>query len=132
MEQQINLLKIIHFALLTGVTIAYFIIGDVLNLSIPELEGDNLYYLFIPVIVILVSNFLYRNIVSKIDKRADTQQKLTQYQTASIVRWAILEGGAFLILILKPKLILFGLFLLLYLLWVKPTEEKVKNELNIK
>ena len=55
-----------------------------------------------------------------------------QYQTASIVRWAILEGGAFLILFLKPELAIFGLLLILYLFLVKPTKEKIEAELDIK
>lgn len=132
MEQQIKILKTIHLALLTGVTIAYFVIGDVFNLSIPKLEGENLYYIFIPAIAVLVSNFLFKNAVSKINTRTDDQQKMAQYQTACVLRWAILEGGAFLILFLKPKLILFGLLLLFYLLLVRPTEDNIKNTLDIK
>lgn len=132
MEQQIKILKVIHLALLAGVTIGYFVLGDLFNLKMPKLEGENMYYIFIPAIAVLVSNFLYKKIISSIDKKADNQQKLGQYQTASLVRWAILESGAFLILILKPELTMFGLLLLLYLLLVRPTEQKVENELDIR
>ncbi len=38
------------------------------------------------------------------------------YQTAAIVRWAILEGAAFIILILKEDFILFGILIVLYLI----------------
>ena len=131
MESQIKILKIIHLALLAGVTLIYFIIGDIFNISMPKLEGENLYYIFIPAIAVLASNFLFKNVLSKINPKSSDKEKLMQYQTASIMRWAILEGSAFLILILKPELAIFGLLLLLYLLLVRPTKEKIENELNI-
>ena len=131
MEKQIKVLKIIHLALLTGVTLAYIFVGDLFNLSMPKLEGENLYYIFIPAIAVLASNFLFKNALSKIEHNNSKEEKLMQYQTASIMRWAILESGAFLILFLKPELAIFGLLLLLYLLLVRPTKEKIENELNI-
>ncbi|MCH3885886.1 MFS transporter [Tenacibaculum aquimarinum] len=132
MENQLRTIKIIHFALIAGLVLAYFIIGDILNITIPTLEGENLFYIFIPAIAVLASNFVFKNLLSKIDSKQSKEQKLMQYQTASIVRWAILEGGAFLILFLKPELAIFGLLLILYLFLVKPTKEKIENELNIK
>lgn len=132
MGNQLRTLKIIHFALLAGLTLGYFIIGDILNITVPTLEGENLYYIFIPAIAVLASNFLFKNLLSKIDKKQSKEEKIMQYQTVSIVRWAILEGSAFLILFLKPELAIFGLLLILYLFLVKPTKEKIENELDIK
>lgn len=132
MDSKIKVLKIIHFALLAGASIAYFILGDVFNLKTPKLEGENLYYIFIPAIAVLISNFVYKKSISGIDKKKTTDAKITEYQAASLKRWAILEGGSFLILILKPELLLFGLLLLVYLLLVRPTKEKIENELNIR
>ncbi|MGB0892181.1 MAG: MFS transporter, partial [Flavobacteriaceae bacterium] len=60
------------------------------------------------------------------------EAKMIKYQSASIIRWGILEAGAFLILILKPELILFGLLILIYLLLVRPTKTKIESELNIR
>ena len=58
MEKQIKTIQIIHLALLAGIIAAYFFIGDMFNFSIPELEGENLYYIFIPAIAVLLSNFI--------------------------------------------------------------------------
>ena len=58
------------------------------------------------------------------------EQKLMQYQTASIMRWAILEGSAFAILLLKKEFILFGILIIIYLILIKPTEDNIKRELN--
>lgn len=132
MVAKIKTLQIIHFALIAGVTSAYFILGDLFNIAIPKLEGENLYYIFIPAIAVLTSNFLYNQIILKIDKKNTNEAKMIKYQSASIIRWGILEAGAFLILILKPELILFGLLLLIYLLLVRPTKTKIESELNIR
>ena len=131
MEAKIKTLQIIHFALLIGATIAYFIMGDLLNMRTPKLEGENLYFIFIPAITVLLSNFLFKKNISKINKKDQLEIIIANYQTASLIRWAILEAGAFIILILKPELIVFGLLLLLYLLLVRPTKEKIERELNI-
>lgn len=45
------------------------------------------------------------------------------------MRWAILEGAAFLILFLKPDFVLFGLLIIIYLIFLRPTEERVNNDL---
>lgn len=131
MKTKIKTLQIIHFTLLIGVTVAYFILGDLLNINTPKLEGENLYYMFIPAIAVLTSNILFKNYISKINKTDKPELIISNYQTASLIRWAILEAGAFIILILKPELIVFGLLLLLYLLLVRPTKEKIERELNI-
>ncbi len=131
MNTKIKTLQIIHFALLVGVTVAYFILGDLLNINTPKLEGENLYYMFIPAITVLISNILFKKSISKINKKDKLEVIIANYQTASLIRWVILEAGAFIILILKPELIVFGLLLLLYLVLVRPTKEKIERELNI-
>ena len=132
MKEKIKVLQIIHFALLAGLTIAYFILGDLFNLSMPKLEGENMYYIFIPAIAILISNFLFKNGISKIDSNKSNKEKIIAYQSVSIISWSVLEFAAFIILILKPTLIVFGLLILLYFLMIRPTKEKIENELNIK
>ena len=44
------------------------------------------------------------------------------------MRWAILEGGAFLILFMKPDLLIFGIVLILYLVVLRPTEQKIVSD----
>jgi hypothetical protein len=58
------------------------------------------------------------------------EDKLPVYQTASIIRWAILEGVAFIILILKPDFLIFGILVIIYLIFLRPTEEKITNDFS--
>ncbi|HLW31658.1 MAG TPA: hypothetical protein VKX40_05315 [Aequorivita sp.] len=51
-------------------------------------------------------------------------------QTASILRWAILQGVAFVILFLAPEHLIFGLFLILIIMFLRPTAARVKAALQ--
>ena len=133
MEQQLKIFKIIHLTLIAGLILAYYFLGDLGNLtelSFPTVNSKNYIYLFIPIAAFIVSNLLFKHFVSKIDNNLSVQQKLVSYQTASIIRWAILEGAAFLILLSYPEFLLFGILLIVYLALLIPTEARIKRDLN--
>ena len=134
MEQKIKTLKFIHLAITAGVAAAYYIIGDLNSLdklSIPEINSSSIVYLLIPIAAILLSTILFKSQLRNIDSKISMEEKFPIYQTASVIRWAILEGGAFMILILKPELILSGIILIIYLAFLRPTEDKIQHDLNV-
>ena len=88
-------------------------------------------YLAIPIAAFIISNLMFKMLVSKIDNALSLKEKIVPYQSASIVRYAIIEGAAFLILILKPELIVFGLLLIVYLALLMPNEQRIKRDLQI-
>lgn len=45
-----------------------------------------------------------------------------------MVRWAILEGAAFMILFAVPELNLVGILLLVYMVFLRPSEEGMKRD----
>jgi len=55
---------------------------------------------------------------------------LINYQTASIIRWTILEGAAFLMLLIYSEFLLFGILLIIYLALLIHTEAKIKRDLK--
>jgi len=133
MEQQLKVFKIIHLALIAGLILAYYFLGDLGNLTeltFPTVNSKSYIYLFIPIAAFIVSNLLFKHFVSKIDNNLSVQQKLVSYQSASIIRWAILEGAAFLILLIYPEFLLFGILLIVYLALLIPTEARIKRDLN--
>ncbi len=133
MEQQLKVFKIIHLALIAGLILAYYFLGDLGNLTdltFPTVNSENYIYLFIPIAAFIVSNLLFKHFVSKIDNNLSVQQKLVSYQSASIIRWAILEGAAFLILLIYPEFLLFGILLIIYLALLIPTEARIKRDLK--
>ena len=133
MEQQLKVIKIIHLALIAGLILSYYFLGDLGNLTeltFPTVNSENYIYLFIPIAAFIISNLLFKHFISKIDNNLSVQQKLVSYQTASIIRWAILEGAAFLILLIYPEFLLFGILLIIYLALLIPTEARIKRDLN--
>ena len=66
--------------------------------------------------------------MNSLDTRLKLEDKIPAYQTASIIRLAILEGAAFLILFLKPDFILFGILLILYIIFIRPTETQFRKD----
>lgn len=132
MTEKIKTLQIIHLGVCAGTIVAYFIIGDISleTLNIPSIDSNSILYLIIPVLAFVLSSILFKAQLKQIDPKLKLEDKLPVYQTASIMRWAVLEGAAFLILILKPEFIIFGLLLIIYLIFLRPTEEKITNDLS--
>lgn len=133
MNEKIKTLQIIHLAVCAGTILAYFFVGE-LSIeklkNIPTINSSSAIYLFIPVLAFVLSTFLFRSQLKQIDPKLKSEDKLPIYQTASIMRWAVLEGAAFLILFLKPDFILFGILIILYLAFLRPTEDRINNDLS--
>ena len=132
MDQKIKTLKIIHLALIAGVTLAYFLIGDFKNILNLEIDNASLIYSFIPAAAYVLSNFLFKNTLNKIKEGDSDDEKFAIYQSASIIKWAVLEGGCFIILFLKPDFLLFGVIFLFYMILLAPKEDKIYQLLKIK
>lgn len=132
MTQKIKTLQIIHLAVCAGTILVYFFLGE-LSIeklkNIPSIDSSSIAYVFIPVLAFVLSAFLFKSQLKQIDPKLKTEDKLPVYQTASIMRWTVLEGAAFLILFLKPDFILFGILIIIYLIFLRPTEERINNDL---
>ena len=132
MTEKIKSFKTIHIAICAGVIFAYIFAGEISlkKLKIPKIDKDSIVFLAIPIIAFFVSNFLFKLILKKVDKKLKIEENFAVYKTASIIRWAILEGAAFIILFLKPEIMIFGVLLIVFLLFLHPTEDKIKEDLN--
>lgn len=134
MSEEIKSLKIIHIAMCVGlIAISYFMVDDFVHnlLNLPPLDSSTLPFLLVPVAAFYLSDFLFKNQMKQMDKDADLKNKLPIYQTANIIRWAILEVAAIVIVVLKPEFLILTLLIILYLFYLGPTESRVKNELNL-
>lgn len=133
MKEKIKILQIIHIAIVIGVLLAYFFLGNLSSLKqikLPKIDTNSMVYIAIPIMAYILSNFLFKDALKKIDSKLPLEKKMAPYQTASIIRWAILEGGAFVILFVKPDFILFGLVLVVYLFLLRPTASVIESDLN--
>lgn len=135
MKQKIKILNNIHLSICAAMIIVYVMIGNISidKLMINRINIDDSVYLAIPVLAFFLSNFLFKSQLKQADPKLKPEENLPIYQTASIIRWAILEGAAFVILFLKPDFILLGILLIVYLILLRPTEERIINDFeNIK
>lgn len=133
MQEKIKTFKIIHLALCAGLIMAYIILGQITSLEalkLPVLDNESFVYLSFPIAAFLASFGLFKSQLKKANPKASVEENLPVYQTASIVRWAILEGAALLLLILKKEFILFGILIIVYLLLLHPTENRIKKDLE--
>jgi hypothetical protein len=134
MMHKIKSLQMIHLAICIGMLVAYIFVGEITmdTFKVPTIDSSALIYLLIPVLAVFLSNFLFNSQLKQIDKKANVEDMLPIYQTASIIRWAVLEGGAFIILFAQPNLIVFGILLIVYLIILRPTQEKMERDLDVK
>ena len=134
MKEQLKTIQIIHLVLTLGVTLAYFLLAEITSIDelfiLPEINNSTIYIGIIPIASYIFSNILFKRSISKIDKKLKIETNLGAYQTASLIRWAILEGAAFFIIISNPDFILFGAVLIIYLALLRPTENGIINDLK--
>lgn len=133
MKEKLQTLKILHIALCAGMVLAYVIIGDLTTLAfleLPEWDTEAIVYSCIPVAAFFVGNFLFRSQLDKIDRKKPLEEKIPFYQSAALLRWAILEGAAFIILFLKPALVVLGIFIIVYMIFLHPSEARIKQDLR--
>ncbi|MEL7268605.1 MAG: MFS transporter [Bacteroidota bacterium] len=134
MKDKFAPIKTIHFALCTGAALVYFLLGEVYKLDfldLPEIDTTTLIYLIVPFSALFASNFMYKNILRKVDPKLPMESRIGTYQTAVIVRLAILEGAAFAILFLKKELLVIGLFLVIYMAFLRPSEDAMKRDFHL-
>lgn len=132
MAEKIKTLQIIHLAVCAGTILAYYFIGElsIEKLKLPTISSISLIYASIPVLAFVISSFLFKSQLKQIDPKLKLEDKFPIYQTASIMRWAILEGAAFIILFLGSDSLLFGILIIIYLIFLRPTDDRIHNDLN--
>lgn len=132
MTEKIKTLQIIHLAICAGTILAYFFVGEISleTLKIPTIDSSSIVYALIPVFAFVLSTFLFKSQLKQIDPKLKLEDKLPIYQVASIMRWAVLEGAAFILLFFKPDFILFGILIIIYLIFLRPTEDRITNDLS--
>jgi len=77
-----------------------------------------------------LSNFLFKSQLKNIDSKLSFDDKFPTYQTASLSRWAVLEGAAFIILFYNKDYLIFGILIIIYLILLMPTEDRIKKDLD--
>lgn len=102
-------------------------------------DGNNLFIYLIPIIAMagyFGSKFVSQNLIRNLPKNEPLAKKLQRYQIATIVKYALLEGPAFLALGIyyldgNALYLVVGFSLMIYLFFQRPALEKLKSELPL-
>lgn len=123
----IKALKLIHFAISLGLILVYLVIGltSIEDLKIQGIDQKDLIYLAIPVGAFFLSNLVFKFQLKQVDAKASLEEKFPKYRVASLARWGILEVPVILILFVMPNLIIFGILIIIYLIFLSPSEERM-------
>ncbi len=84
-----------------------------------------------------LSNFLFKSQLNSISENAELKEKLIKYQSASIIKYAVLEGVALFSIVIYTSTnnflyLLIASGLLLYLILQRPTSSKIISDLDLK
>ncbi|NJB69717.1 hypothetical protein GGR42_000179 [Saonia flava] len=134
-------LSMLHLGLFTGLVaftgFAYYTGDSLKTESYPN--GDVFLYL-VPIGAIVgyfFSQFMFQKMVGNIPQKRPLQSKLARYQSASLIKYAILEAPAFLALFafLQDSHALYltiVVSLIVYFFTQRPTEDKIKKHLHLR
>lgn len=133
----IKLNKIIYFAIFASllfVSVFFFLILENQEFKIDFENKNFIISICIGVLAIIGSGFIFKQLQKKITQNLDLKQKLGQLQTAYIIQYAILEIAILIIIFIfandKSFFIICG-FVVVYMLSLMPSLEKIQNHLNL-
>lgn len=100
--------------------------------------GSDVFVMLVPAIAVsgaFASNFIYTKKINELTSLESLKDKVMGYQTACIIRFALLEGPALLGIVYYMQtgnllfLIIAGA-LIVYFITLRPTKEKIETDLN--
>ncbi|MGC4039534.1 MAG: MFS transporter [Flavobacterium sp.] len=132
MNEKLRSLQFIHLGISGGATLLYLLLGNITfdTLIIRHVDTSEIIYIAIPVLAIILSNILFKSQLKQTKPILSIEENMSTYQTASLIRWAILEGAAFMIFFIKPEFISFGILVIAYLISLRPTINRIESDLQ--
>jgi len=142
MNGKLKTLQIIHLALCSGVFL-FALVTIFLNREITFFDANpkttapfNPIFPVVGLITISASIFFFKNVIAKIDKSADADSKINQYQSAFIISSALLEGGALFntvgfFITQNAFFLIFAAANFFFLILKRPTKDKLISTLQL-
>lgn len=132
-------LSVLHISLCIGLTAIGLFVFWQNRAFTARMDSGNLLIYIVPIFGAggyFVSQFLFRKRVQLIQASLTLPTKLAQYQKATIIKYALLEGPAILAFVAyyftgNAMHLVIGVFLLIYLFVQRPTISKVIQDLPL-
>lgn len=102
-------------------------------------SGDVMFFVvpFMAIAGIVAGNYLYRNNIQQLDSKNTLMEKLDGFQSASVIKYVLLEGPALLGIVAFMNegnlyFLIISLLLLIWLIAQRPSRDKVERDLILK
>ncbi|GGW25914.1 hypothetical protein [Arenibacter certesii] len=100
---------------------------------------EDLFIYLVPLLGLLAyfgGDFIYSKSLTSINKESPLKEKLHKYLQVSLIRFALLEGAAFMGIFAYMKnntifYLVITVFLMLYLVKLRPTKDKIIQDLRL-
>ena len=124
MKEKFTILRTIYFALLAGIILTFFF-GHEVNLEkIREISENQYAYVLIPIAGIIGSQLFFEFNMKKLKLKKENENEAADYQTSSLIRWAILEGAAFISIFNEEAPQINVVIIIAYFILIRPTFDK--------
>jgi hypothetical protein len=133
-------ISMLHLMLLMGlVMFAGFLLFQFDGAMMPTFDTNDTLLLIYPVVAIAAivgSQALFKNVLASKENNTDLKVKLANYQTASIIKYALIEGPAFFGILLATSTgntayaAIAGV-LIIYFILQKPSLNKIESDLKL-
>jgi len=136
----IKTLSFLHMGIMAGpVVLGIFFYTQVQNPHLDFSDSGDVFLAIIPLIAItgiFLGGFIFKKMIGSIPKDLGLRQKLARFQTASIIKYAFLEGPALFSIVIFQNTqnlahSIIAAFLIFYLFLQKPTKDKVERHLDL-
>ena len=124
-KEKYTIIRIIYFALLSGITLVFLFTQDVNLETIEKIPKDQYIYLLIPIVAIIISQMFFEYNVKRL--KTKDQNKFAEYQSAYLIRWAILEAAAFISIFYLQAPQINVIIIIAYFILIYPTFDKFKQ-----
>ncbi|MGX1928953.1 hypothetical protein [Flagellimonas sp. 2504JD4-2] len=136
----VRTLAIVHFGLIAGplffgIVVYYLAPSGVFSIQ----DTDDMFLIVVPIFAItsvFLGDFIFKQSIKNIPRTSTLKQKLIRFQTASIIKYALVEAASFFSIIAfyqtnNLAFLLIAALLILYFYMLRPTKEKIVRSLNL-
>jgi hypothetical protein len=135
-----KVLPIIHLALLIGQVLFGVAVYNITPQKGFSFDGSANPFVYMSLVLafggLTAGNILFTKQIQKIAPESTLSQKIASYQTAFILRAALLEGPSLFSIVaymLSGNLFFLGVsgLIVFYFIFIRPTKDKIANDLNL-
>jgi hypothetical protein len=130
--------SIIHLALVMG-QIVFAATTLLISKNQAHTQNDGIFIYISPALALsgfVIGHFLFLKFLGNIKRDSPLKTKLAAYQSATIVRFALLEGPSLFAIVsfmLTGNMVFLGISaaIILYFIYLRPTRQKVEDDLAL-